>query len=286
MIRTALQHEAEVFIKRLKPVFRKDKNMTPADLQKKLTEIMETAGRNHYYIKKEDVEKEFGEFDLDEAQMKLVYEFLMAKRIVVGGFSKESDSSEIRPEWTKEEEDFLIRYREDLMSMPLLEKDTEEFRNAFECAARGDEGARNRLSEAFLQDVVDQAVRSYTGAVLLPDMIQEGNLRLVLALDVFDYGQEDAEKKLPEVIMEEIRSGIHSLEEEQKDIHARDERLVDKVVDLKDSIEILRDEMGRKVYLDEVADFMSISEEEAEDILRLAGENIDDDEDEKAATGK
>ncbi len=44
--------------------------------------------------------------------------------------------------------------------------------------------------------------------------------------------------------------------------------------------------MGRKVYLDEVADFMSISEEEAEDILRLAGENIDDDEDEKAATGK
>ena len=32
--------------------------------------------------------------------------------------------------------------------------------------------------------------------------------------------------------------------------------------------------MGRKVYLDELADFMNITEEEAEAILKLAGEEV------------
>lgn len=36
--------------------------------------------------------------------------------------------------------------------------------------------------------------------------------------------------------------------------------------------------MGRKVYLDEVADFMHISEDEAEAILKLAGEEVPEEE--------
>ena len=256
--------------------------MTPADLQKKLAEIMEEAGTNHFYVKKEDVEKAFQEFALSEEQMKFVYEFLMAKRIVVGGFSQaENTEAEIKPEWTKEEEKFLVQYREDLMSLPLLQKDTEAYEKAFQRAAEGDTEARNKLSEAFLQEIVDEAVRSYTGAVLLPDMIQEGNLRMVLALDAYDYSQDEAGKKLYTIIMQEVQAGIRSLTEEQRDVHARDERLVSKVEDFRDHLDILREDVGRKVYLDEVAEFMSITEDEAEDILRLAGENIDGDTQER-----
>lgn len=64
-----------------------------------------------------------------------------------------------------------------------------------------------------------------------------------------------------------------------RDVHARDRKMVEKVEDLKDGVETLKEEYGRKIYLDEVADFMSISEEEAVGILRLAGEEVPDDPD-------
>ena len=50
--------------------------------------------------------------------------------------------------------------------------------------------------------------------------------------------------------------------------------MVGRVQELKDNVEVLKDEMGRKVYLDELADFMNITEEEAEAILKLAGEEV------------
>ena len=75
-------------------------------------------------------------------------------------------------------------------------------------------------------------------------------------------------------ILQAIRQGMQALSEEQKDVRHQDSRMVTKVQDLKDSVAILKEEMGRKVYLDEVADFMNISEEEAEAILKLAGEEV------------
>ena len=44
--------------------------------------------------------------------------------------------------------------------------------------------------------------------------------------------------------------------------------------ELKDTISILKEEFGRKLYADEVADYMNISEEEVEAILKLAGEEV------------
>ena len=43
---------------------------------------------------------------------------------------------------------------------------------------------------------------------------------------------------------------------------------------MKDAINVLKKKLGRKVYLDEVADYLEITEEEAADILRLAGEEV------------
>ena len=67
---------------------------------------------------------------------------------------------------------------------------------------------------------------------------------------------------------------MQALAEQQKDVKSRDRRMVGRVQELKDNVEVLKDEMGRKVYLDELADFMNITEEEAEAILKLAGEEV------------
>ena len=68
------------------------------------------------------------------------------------------------------------------------------------------------------------------------------------------------------------RGAMHALAAEQSEVSTRDRKMVEKAENLKDGIEILKEEMGRKVYLDEVADFLSLTEEEAEDILRLTGD--------------
>ena len=50
--------------------------------------------------------------------------------------------------------------------------------------------------------------------------------------------------------------------------------MVDKVNELDEQIQKLTEEMGRKVSIDELSQFIDISEQEIEDILKLAGEEV------------
>lgn len=51
-----------------------------------------------------------------------------------------------------------------------------------------------------------------------------------------------------------------------------------KVSDLDETIRNMKEEYGRKVSVDEVADRMQISEDDVADIMKLAGEEIKDEE--------
>ena len=112
----------------------------------------------------------------------------------------------------------------------------------------------------------------------MTDLVQEGNLCLLLALEAIEgrAGLDLASSE--DKIMQEIRQGMQALTEQQRDVKHQDHRMVSKVQELKDSVSVLKEEMGRKVYLDEVADFMHISEDEAEAILKLAGEEVPEEE--------
>ena len=52
--------------------------------------------------------------------------------------------------------------------------------------------------------------------------------------------------------------------------------MADKVNNLDDKIKELTKEMGRKITVDELAEFLEISEEEIEAIIRLAGEDLEE----------
>ena len=54
--------------------------------------------------------------------------------------------------------------------------------------------------------------------------------------------------------------------------------MVHKVSDMDETIRNMKEEYGRKISVDEVADRMQISENDVADILKLAGEEIKDDE--------
>lgn len=62
--------------------------------------------------------------------------------------------------------------------------------------------------------------------------------------------------------------------ESQTEMKLQDRKMADKVNDLEDNIKKLTEEMGRKITIDELSHFTDISEEEIEDILKLAGEEV------------
>ena len=56
----------------------------------------------------------------------------------------------------------------------------------------------------------------------------------------------------------------------------RDKKMVERVNDLDETIKNMKEEYGRKVSVDEVAERMGITEDTVEDILKLAGEEVKD----------
>jgi hypothetical protein len=250
--------------------------MTKEELAGKLAEIIKKAESRKLHIRREEIGEVFAGEALSEEQLKLVYDYLLSRKIVVEGYLKEPESGGSsgggRRELSPEDRKYREEYQELLQA--LRPEEPGERRRLFSRLAEGDRQARDRLSEILLPEVARLAEAYQTEDVLLSDLVQEGSLCLLQALDAQAEetcaGPDAAEDR----IMQEIRQGLQALTEQQKEVKSRDRRMVSRVQDLKDSVAILKEEMGRKVYLDEVADFMSISEEEAEAILKLAGEEV------------
>ena len=76
-------------------------------------------------------------------------------------------------------------YLKEIGKVPLL--DTEQEKVLAERMAKGDEEAKTRLVEANLRLVVSIAKRYVGKGMFFLDLIQEGNLGLMKAVDKFDY---------------------------------------------------------------------------------------------------
>ena len=66
--------------------------------------------------------------------------------------------------------------------------------------------------------------------------------------------------------------------EEQEEVKHQDNKMVEKVVFLDESLKNLTEDLNRKPTLEELADYMEMTEEEVNDILRLTGEEDDEEE--------
>ena len=133
--------------------------------------------------------------------------------------------------------------------------------------------AKARLIELYMPRVIEIAKELYSPEVFLGDLIQEGNLGLVLGVDVL----EDVESA-HRIIIGQIQQSMQFLLEEQAELTSRDKKMIEKVENLDKSIQTLTEELGRKVTIDELAVYMGLEVEEIEDILKLAGEDTETEE--------
>lgn len=216
--------------------------------QGKLREVLGFAREREDHLLAEDVEKFFEEEGLSPEQMELVFQYLTEQGIEVKGYAPSKgtarEAGEEEADLSPEEERYLETYRQEIEAL-------EE---------AGDKTLARRLTE-----VVEEAVKLQRGEVFLGDLIQEGNMRLVMLLE------EDPEKE-EEARRVTVRSAMEAFIASSGEVRRRDRQMVRKVTDLNNTVKAMEEEEGRKVTLDEAAGRLGITRQEAEQIWKLTSE--------------
>lgn len=161
-------------------------------------------------------------------------------------------------------EDPVKVYLKDIGRVPLLSMDEE-----VELAKRmqnGDEEAKRKLSEANLRLVVNIAKR-YTGrGMLFLDLIQEGNLGLMKAVEKFDYTRG---YRFSTYATWWIRQAITRAIADQARTIRIPVHMVETIQKLTRTTRLLVQELGRDPTPAEIAEEMGVSEERVREIQRI-----------------
>ena len=166
----------------------------------KLKELLALAKKKKNVLEYQEISDFFHDMELDAEQFEKILDFLEQNNIDVLRITDDDDDSNIiltdEDEVDVEQidlsvpdgvsiEDPVRMYLKEIGKVPLLNADEE-----IELAKRmelGDEEAKKRLAEANLRLVVSIAKRYVGRGMLFLDLIQEGNLGLIKAVEKFDY---------------------------------------------------------------------------------------------------
>ena len=166
-------------------------------------------------------------------------------------------------------DDPVRMYLKEIGKVPLLSADEEiELAKKME---KGDEEAKKKLCEANLRLVVSIAKRYVGRGMLFLDLIQEGNLGLIKAVDKFDWRKG---YKFSTYATWWIRQAItRSIADQARTIRIP-VHMVETINKLIRVSRQLLQEYGREPSPDEIAAEMDISEEKVREILKIAQEPV------------
>ncbi|MBR2002040.1 MAG: RNA polymerase sigma factor RpoD [Firmicutes bacterium] len=239
----------------------------------------------------QEISDQLGEVELDKNEMDDIYDALASNGIEIVS-EVEPDDLEIVEMEHEDDHDFHMTHDVDLESdagllkgiavddpvrmylkeigkVPLLSAEEE-----IELAKRmeqGDEAAKQRLCEANLRLVVSIAKRYVGRGMLFLDLIQEGNLGLIKAVDKFDWRKG---YKFSTYATWWIRQAItRSIADQARTIRIP-VHMVETINKLIRISRQLLQEYGREPLPEEIAREMDISEEKVREIMKIAQEPV------------
>ena len=267
-----MEENAQKFLERLKDL---------VALGKKKKSILEIQEINDF----------FRDMELNSEQMEKVFEYLESNNIDVLRINSDDDADldvdmDIDGMISDEDdvdvenidlsvpdgvsiEDPVRMYLKEIGKVPLLSAERE-----IELAQRmeeGDEDAKKELAEANLRLVVSIAKRYVGRGMLFLDLIQEGNLGLIKAVEKFDYSKG---YRLSTYATWWVKQSItRSLADQSRTIRLP-VHMVEAVNKIRRAQRSLSVKLGREPSMEEVAEEVNMSEKRVTELIQASGDTV------------
>ncbi|MBQ4561640.1 MAG: RNA polymerase sigma factor RpoD [Clostridia bacterium] len=232
-----------------------------------------------------EIMEAIAECDLDIEQIEKIYEQFEAAGIEIKGYMDSSEFEEIENEVERYEsaedmeqmlaqdglaiDDPVRMYLKEIGKVPLLETERE-----LELAKRMSEGdamAKTELVEANLRLVVSIAKRYVGKGMFFLDLIQEGNLGLMKAVEKFDYRKG---YKFSTYATWWIRQAItRSIADQARTIRIP-VHMVETIHKVTRIQRQLLQEHGREATAEEIAEVMGVTPDKVRDVMKIAQDPV------------
>ncbi len=257
--------------------------------------IKDMAAANGNQISQAEIESTLVKagMELSEEQLRLVYAYLKTSKVTVLGdedveaelellkAEPEADSVENSEDDStiEDKDDEVVKmYQADIKAVTVLNE--EEMLDVMKrLSTNDDKSHREALINTFLKDVV-RWVKDYAGGnVLMTDLIQEGNIGLMMAVAEFDYSAalsvEKPVKKLKDFLKKSVKDAALSIVYSQESENNVGYKIAGRVNAVNDCAKQLAEDFNRKVTIEEVAAEMKLSVEEVKEIVDLSSNKIE-----------
>jgi RNA polymerase primary sigma factor len=231
-------------------------------------------GKKNNSLTYKEIMDELEEIDLSPEQIEKIYEVLESMGIEVIGEAPEVEGQEIDvtdlsvPEGISID-DPVRMYLKEIGKVPLLSPN-EEIQLAQKIEA-GDQVAKKKLAEANLRLVVSIAKRYVGRGMLFLDLIQEGNLGLIKAVEKFDYRKG---YKFSTYATWWIRQAITRAIADQARTIRIPVHMVETINKLIRVSRQLLQELGREPQAEEIAKIMEMPVDKVREIMKIAQEPV------------
>lgn len=254
--------------------------------QEKLRELQVLAKKKKNMLEYQEISDFFSDMQLNAEQFEHILDFLEANNIDVLRITEDDSDEDILLDVDDEEdvevekidlsvpdgvsiEDPVRMYLKEIGKVPLLSAEEE-----IELAKRmelGDQEAKKRLAEANLRLVVSIAKRYVGRGMLFLDLIQEGNLGLIKAVEKFDYRKG---YKFSTYATWWIRQAITRAIADQARTIRIPVHMVETINKLIRVSRQLLQELGREPTPEEIAAEMNMPVERVREILKISQEPV------------
>ena len=266
--------------------------MNMGKFSEKLVGLLELAKKKKNVLEYQEISDYFKDQPLDAEQMDKIFDFLEASGVDVLRITENSaddlmldDDMDIDGLVDEEEveldkidlsvpegvsiEDPVRMYLKEIGKVPLLSAEEEiELAKKME---QGDENAKKRLAEANLRLVVSIAKRYVGRGMLFLDLIQEGNLGLIKAVEKFDYRKG---YKFSTYATWWIRQAITRAIADQARTIRIPVHMVETINKLIRVSRQLLQELGREPTPEEIAEEMDMPVDRVREILKISQEPV------------
>ena len=253
-------------------------------------DLIQKGKKNNGMLTSADIDKALEEMDFDMESLDEIYETLEDHGITLQSEADQNEAAEIENEVARfaksenmekilEQEGLAIddpvrMYLKEIGKVPLLtperEKELAEIMVS-DCPEELKDKAKGELVESNLRLVVSIAKRYVGRGMFFLDLIQEGNLGLMKAVDKFDY---DKGFKFSTYATWWIRQAITRAIADQARTIRIPVHMVETIHKVSRYQRQMLQELGREATADELGDKMGVSAEKVREIMKIAQDPV------------